>query len=45
MVWVMMPLPFRRIDLVLKQSRNGIVFIPEGTYRLGKTVHLWSGIT
>ena len=32
------------IDLVLKQSRNGIVFIPEGTYRLGKTVYLWSGI-
>lgn len=32
------------IDLVLKQSRNGIVFIPEGTYRLGKTVRLWSGI-
>jgi hypothetical protein len=32
------------IDQVLKQSRNGIVFIPEGTYRLGKTVHLWSGI-
>jgi hypothetical protein len=29
------------IDLVLKQSRNGIVFIPEGTYRLGKTVRLW----
>lgn len=32
------------IDLVLKQSRNGIVFIPEGTYRLGKTIRLWSGI-
>jgi hypothetical protein len=32
------------IDLVLKQSRNGIVFIPEGIYRLGKTVYLWSGI-
>lgn len=32
------------IDMVLKQSRGGIVFIPEGTYRLGKTVHLWSGI-
>jgi hypothetical protein len=32
------------IDLVLKQSHGGIVFIPEGTYRLGKTVYLWSGI-
>jgi hypothetical protein len=32
------------IDQVLKQSRNWIVFIPEGTYRLGKTVYLWSGI-
>ncbi len=32
------------IDRVLEQSRNGIVFIPEGTYRLGKTVYLWSGI-
>lgn len=32
------------IDLVWKQSRNGIVFIPEGTYRLGKTVRLWSGV-
>ncbi|HWR99466.1 MAG TPA: glycosyl hydrolase family 28-related protein, partial [Prolixibacteraceae bacterium] len=32
------------IDQVLKNSRNGIVFIPQGTYRLGKTVRLWSGI-
>jgi len=32
------------IDMVMKQSRNGIVYIPEGTYRLGKTVRLWSGI-
>ncbi len=32
------------IDLVLKQSGNGIIFIPEGTYRFGKTVRLWSGI-
>ncbi len=32
------------IDLVLEESRHGIVFIPEGTYRLGKTVRLWSGI-
>ncbi len=32
------------IDLVLEQSHRGIVFIPEGTYRIGKTVYLWSGI-
>lgn len=32
------------IDLVLNQSQGGIVFIPEGTYRLGKTIRLWSGI-
>ncbi|WP_338359522.1 glycosyl hydrolase family 28-related protein [Yeosuana marina] len=32
------------IDLVLKTSQNGIVFIPEGTYRLGKTIYLWKGI-
>jgi hypothetical protein len=32
------------IDLVQKQSGNGIVFIPEGTYRLGKAVYLWTGI-
>jgi len=32
------------IDQVLNQSQNGIVFIPEGTYRLGKTIRLWSGI-
>lgn len=32
------------IDMVLKQSGNGIVYIPEGTYRLGKTVRLWAGI-
>lgn len=32
------------IDLVLKESQNGILFIPEGTYRLGNTIRLWSGI-
>lgn len=32
------------IDLVRKQSNNGIVFIPGGTYRLGKTIYLWRGI-
>ncbi len=32
------------IDLVREQSYRGLVFIPEGTYRLGKTIHLWQGI-
>lgn len=32
------------IDLVRKQSGHGIVFIPQGIYKLGKTVHLWRGI-
>lgn len=32
------------IDLVKEQSEYGIVFIPEGTYRLGRTIHLWRGI-
>ncbi|MFV0590372.1 MAG: glycosyl hydrolase family 28-related protein [Draconibacterium sp.] len=33
------------IDLARKKSGDGgIVFIPSGTYRIGKTVHLWRGI-
>ncbi|MFY0650555.1 MAG: hypothetical protein JXQ96_00910 [Cyclobacteriaceae bacterium] len=32
------------IDLVREKSGGGIVFIPEGTYRLGKTVYVWRGI-
>lgn len=32
------------IDLVQEKSGSGIVFIPEGTYRLGKTVYIWRGI-
>ncbi|MDX9881161.1 MAG: glycosyl hydrolase family 28-related protein [Prolixibacteraceae bacterium] len=32
------------IDLVAEQSGGGIVFIPEGIYRFGKTVNLWKGI-
>jgi hypothetical protein len=32
------------IDQVRQQSTTGIVFIPEGTYRIGKTVYLWRGI-
>ncbi len=32
------------IDAVYERSRQGVVFVPEGTYRLGKTIRLWSGI-
>ncbi|MBV5315984.1 MAG: hypothetical protein JZU47_21980 [Prolixibacteraceae bacterium] len=32
------------IDQVLNQSQGGIIFIPEGIYRLGNTIRLWSGI-
>ena len=32
------------IDKVDAQSRNGIVFIPEGTYRLSQTVRVYRGI-
>ena len=32
------------IDLVWERTGGGIVFIPEGTYRLGKTVYVWRGI-
>ena len=32
------------IDQVREKSGSGIVFIPEGTYRLGKTVYVWRGI-
>lgn len=32
------------IDRVEETTRTGIVFIPEGTYRLGKTVYVWPGI-
>ncbi len=32
------------IDQVLNASQSGIIFIPEGIYRLGKTIRLWSGI-
>ncbi len=32
------------IDLAREKSIAGIVFIPEGTYRLGKTVYVWRGI-
>jgi sugar lactone lactonase YvrE len=32
------------INKVEEKSRYGIVFIPEGRYRLGKTVFVWAGI-
>ena len=32
------------IDTVEQRSRNGIVFIPEGKYRIGETVHIWRGV-
>jgi hypothetical protein len=32
------------IDLAEEQSGSGIVFVPEGTYRLTRKVYLWVGI-
>lgn len=32
------------IDKVQETTVNGILFIPEGTYRLTKTIHVWAGI-
>jgi sugar lactone lactonase YvrE len=32
------------INEVQETTHQGIVFIPEGTYRLGKTVQVWAGI-
>jgi sugar lactone lactonase YvrE len=32
------------IDRLQETSRIGVVFIPEGRYRLGKTVYVWVGI-
>ncbi|MEJ2108472.1 MAG: glycosyl hydrolase family 28-related protein, partial [Acidobacteriota bacterium] len=32
------------IDRVQEKTRVGVVFIPEGRYRLGKTVFVWQGI-
>lgn len=34
----------RAIDHVQETTHYGVVFIPEGRYRLAKTVHVWSGI-
>jgi len=32
------------IDRVQETTRIGVVFIPEGRYRLGKTIYVWEGI-
>src|SRR5512139_3803642 len=32
------------IDRVQETTRLGVVFVPEGRYRLGKTVFVWQGI-
>ncbi len=32
------------IDRVQETARVGVVFIPEGRYRIGKTIYVWSGI-
>src|ERR1700677_1482094 len=32
------------VDKVQATTHYGIVFIPEGTYRIDKTVHVWEGI-
>ena len=34
----------RAIDRVEAEVKNGILFIPEGTYRFAGTVNLWRGI-
>ena len=34
----------KAINRVQETTHQGIVFIPEGQYRLGKTVHVWNGI-
>jgi len=32
------------IDRVQETTHQGLVFIPEGRYRLGRTIHVWAGI-
>lgn len=32
------------IDRVQETTHHGVVFIPEGRYRLGHTIHVWAGI-
>lgn len=32
------------IDRVQETTHQGVVFVPEGRYRLGRTIYVWSGI-
>jgi sugar lactone lactonase YvrE len=32
------------INRVQETIRHGVLFIPEGTYRISKTIHVWNGI-
>jgi sugar lactone lactonase YvrE len=32
------------IDQVAADNQGGVLFVPEGTYRLGKTVYVWPGV-
>lgn len=34
----------KAIDRVQETTHRGVVFVPEGRYRIGHTVHVWSGI-
>ena len=34
----------RAINVVQESTGNGIVFVPEGTYRITKTIRVWAGI-
>ncbi len=34
----------KAIDRVAETTSYGIVFIPEGTYRVAETIHLWRGV-
>jgi len=34
----------KAIDAVVKTTIRGIVFVPEGTYRLSNTIRIWPGI-
>ena len=34
----------RAIDRVQETTHHGVVFVPEGRYRLTRTIHVWAGI-
>ena len=34
----------RAIDRAQETVHHGIVFVPEGRYRLSRTIHVWAGI-